>query len=216
MSSAGDITNIKNAYGLVCPSIRYCCTPGSQCPPGPQGPQGPSGEQGIQGIQGPSGGTFGGYYASFSCSQTIGISGENIPRAIYYNTTDISSPYIRYDTSNPSRIVFDVSGAYIISYSIEFDKPGGQQDDIYVWLRFNGTDVPRTSSIISLKDNNVKTFPYIDYIIQVTAAGQYVECMFASANTQIVALAVPPTTLSGSGYIVPAVPSIITNVYRIG
>lgn len=68
----------------------------------------------------------------------------NTPTAITYNSTDYSD---NVSIGTPtSRIVVSTAGLYNIQFSIQFTNSSASVDDVVVWLRVNGTDVPNSAS----------------------------------------------------------------------
>lgn len=68
----------------------------------------------------------------------------NTPTAITYNSTDYSD---NVSIGTPtSRVVVSTAGLYNIQFSIQFTNSSASVDDVAVWLRVNGTDVPNSAS----------------------------------------------------------------------
>jgi hypothetical protein len=111
--------------------------------------------------------------------------------------------------SPASRLVVATAGVYVMNYSIQFTKSGGNASFVTIWLRIDGVNVPRSASKIVISGNNGETFPFCEYLLPLTA-GQYIEFVFASSDATVTANAFTATST------VPAVPSIIANVYRVG
>jgi hypothetical protein len=68
----------------------------------------------------------------------------NTPSVITLNSTDYSNG-VSIGTPT-SRIVMSTAGLYNIQFSIQFTNTSATLDDVIVWLRVNGTDVPNTAS----------------------------------------------------------------------
>lgn len=87
---------------------------------------------------------YGSFYDTTTQSATA-----NTPTAVTFDTTTTARhAYIGTPTS---RIVFDADGLTSIMFSIQLSNPSTTtDDDIYVWLRKNGVDVPYTSSAITV------------------------------------------------------------------
>lgn len=68
----------------------------------------------------------------------------NTPTAITYNSTDYSD---NVSIGTPtSRVVMSTAGLYNIQFSIQFTNSSASVDDVAVWLRVNGADVPNSAS----------------------------------------------------------------------
>lgn len=87
-------------------------------------------------------------YGSFA-DTTTQTAAANTPTAIKINTTSVARhTYVGIPTS---RIVFDADGLTSITFSLQLSNPSNtSEDDVYVWLRKNGVDVPYTSSAITV------------------------------------------------------------------
>ena len=229
---AGDIRGPAGPLGPIGPTGPVGPTgprgaTGPVGPPGSLGATGPSGANGLTGATGPvgppgsigatgpvgaSGGTFEPQYGSFSANtSTVTPGPTNVTRLIEYDTTEIASAGISRDLVNTSRITISVAGTYKISYSIQFARQSGTGDSAWVWLRVsNGggvmSNVARSASTVTLF-NNAKQFCMCEYIYTFSA-GQQFEFVWLTTDNQMQLLAAPSNT-------VPAIPSIITNVYRI-
>jgi hypothetical protein len=188
-------------------SVGFTGPAGSASSTGATGFIGRTGPTGSQGITGPSGGTFASYYGSFYSSTGVTAPSINTEVLLTHTNTSISNGV---SLSSPSsRILISNSGIYKISYSIQFEKTGGQEEGATIWFKVNGNNVSESASTVIISGNNGKTFPFCEYIYSFNA-GDYFEFAFSVTNTSVLAnsfVANPPA---------PAIPSIITNVYRIG
>lgn len=146
-------------------------------------------------------------YGSFGSDQTQIVLGANVETPITHNQTYISEKII-FDPLNPSHIVVYETGVYKFSFSIQLDKTGGGTSLCEFWIKKNGVAVPSSSSRAVVVGQNGETFPYCEYLIQMNA-GQYIEVFIYS----------PDDTMSAKAFVamgvIPAVPSVITNVIRI-
>ncbi len=126
----------------------------------------------------------------------------------------------------PTRILFDHAGIYDIQFSAQIVKTDSNQDDMDIWIRKNGVDVPWTTTRYTLLGNNAKGVAAWDWMVEV-ALGDYIELMWCSDDTDVL-LSVD----SGSGlvwdsgvwgdlwaYIAspvrPAIPSVIVTVLPV-
>lgn len=86
-------------------------------------------------------------YGSFY-DTTTQTAAANTPTAITFNTagttnnTAIGTP--------TSRIVFSADGITTVTFSIQFTNSSASDDNVYVWLRKNGADVPFTASVVTV------------------------------------------------------------------
>ena len=128
-------------------------------------------------------------------------------KAIPYDTTTTAQG-IRLGIPG-SRVVIQDKGKYVLNYSIQFDKPSGAAANIFIYIKVNGVSVPNSSSQVAIQGSTAEIFPFCEYILDLNA-GDYVEVFVYSSDATVTA------TFMQSTINYPAVPSIITNVYRIG
>ena len=98
----------------------------------------------------------GGRFISFphiSASDTTDqyATATNTPTKVLWNTLDSGLAF----TLNPnSTATPDYRGVYKIDYSLQFLNTSTQINDVYVWLRLNGTDIPGSGSIFSVPNSH--------------------------------------------------------------
>jgi hypothetical protein len=149
------------------------------------------------------------YYASFSNTTNIIVSGANISTVWTYNTTEISNGII---VENNSRIKVLNDGIYEIGYSGQIEKTqGGSATDVTIWALINGLPVDRSSSTVTLVSNSSYQLPFVSYIFNLNA-NDYVEFYFSAPSDHI-----QLTTLSGlTSPTRPISPSVIIVAKAVG
>lgn len=162
----------------------------------------------VPGFSTATGGTSN-YYGSFSDTTNQPVSGANTATVWTYDTTEISNGIYIQDNS---KIKVSNDGIYEIGYSAQIERTQqGSSDNVTIWAAINGNPVVRSSSTITLGNNNVYSLPFVSYIFDLYA-GDYVEFYFSSpdANVQL-------TTLSGlTSPTRPVSPSVIIVAKAIG
>ena len=93
-------------------------------------------------------------------------------------------------------------------WSIQVNKASAGSDTVYVWFKVNGSNIPNSASALVLTGNPAYQLPYVEFISTFTA-GDKIEVVIQSADTTAEAYGV-----AGAGN-VPAIPSVITNIYRV-
>lgn len=192
-------------------------------PVGPIGPPGPQGEKGNTGDQGPTGdkGATGergptGAKGDTGAIGPQGLGGTQVVWGSFISTSDqiLSSTgkNLTYDTStgfqtsySGSEITVNIAGSYSILFSAQLI--GGANEQVKLWLRLNGVDVPNSASTKAVKngENVVMTVEFIDTL----TAGTKIEIVGSSpSNTSSI------NYISASGP-APANPSLITTVKLI-
>jgi hypothetical protein len=149
------------------------------------------------------------YYASFSNTTNIIVSGTNIPTVWTYNTTEISNGIIVEDNSK-IKVLND--GIYEIGYSGQIEKTqGGFSTDVTIWALINGLPVDRSTSTITLVANSSYQLPFVSYIFNLNA-NDYVEFYFSAPSDHV-----QLTTLSGlTSPTRPISPSVIIVAKAVG
>lgn len=116
----------------------------------------------------------------------------------------------------PTRLTVAQAGVYALTLSPQILHTGGGTEIITFWLRLNGSDVLRSASSLEMGNNNNRTLPYIEIILPM-AAGQYVEWVFTASTGTNVTLEHFDAVLSPpAAFAVPAIPSVIAGVKRLG
>lgn len=67
---------------------------------------------------------------------------------VYFNATDFSNGIVLHSAIT-SRIDFTYSGIYNIQFSVQAGNSGASPDNMTLWLRQNGTDLPSTAGILT-------------------------------------------------------------------
>jgi hypothetical protein len=150
-------------------------------------------------------------YGSFSNSQTKTVDGANIPTIIPLDTTEASNG-VRLEST--TRVVAPITGTYRYDYSLQVDQSTGGTSNVIVWIRVNGSDVPRTAGLVTLQGQTNEVFPFCSYILELEA-NDYVELVFASSTVSVLALATAQWTTPSDAYNRPAIPSLIVNMQLV-
>ena len=119
-------------------------------------------------------------------------------------------------TLRPTRLTVAQAGVYALTLSPQILHTGGGTEVVTFWLRLNGSNVARSASSLEMGNNNNRTLPYIEIILPM-AAGQYVEWVFTASTGTNVTLEHYNEVLSPpAAFAVPAIPSVIAGVKRLG
>ena len=126
-----------------------------------------------------------GKYGAFQYTGTQTAT-TNPGQAFPWNTTDFSSDVY---TDNTSRIYFPTAGVYNVQWSGQFENSSSTLEDIDVWLRVNGTDVPGSTGLISIParksaGNPAHMIAGWNYFLKFTA-GQYLEILWMASSTTV-------------------------------
>ena len=146
------------------------------------------------------------YYGAFSDTTTQTAASINVAYGMVFNTTDSSNGV---SIGSPtSRLVAANQGVYNVQFSAQLDKTSGSAANIYIWLRKNGTNVPNTTTVVTLQGSSAKAVAAWNYIVQLDPT-QYVELMWATNDTNVKIIAATATSVW------PATPSVIATVTQV-
>ena len=127
----------------------------------------------------------------------------NVSQSMNFETTDISSGV---SIASNSRITLANSGTYNIQFSAQVLADSGA-DDVYIWLKKNGTNVSASAGKVTLA-NNEELIAAWNYVVD-AAASDYFEIVWQSTNGDAVLLT---ETASGN---IPSIPSVILTVTQV-
>lgn len=189
---------------------------------GPQGNQGLQGIQGVQGIQGIQGiqgfnGTNGTNglspsFGSFYDTTTQVVHETNTPRPITFNEVEPGvNGVVAKGISAASDSEFKIhnAGIYNISFSAQLATTKVGKDNMVIWLRVDGLDVPWSNTEITIPSTERLVAAW-NFMIEVSD-GQKFELMFSTPDALTQILAVPPQQDPDR----PGIPSIILTVTQV-
>jgi hypothetical protein len=137
--------------------------------------------------------------------------------AAYAVTYDQSDFLDGVTLSSGSRLTVPDAGVYTVSFSIQFKNTTNDIQDIDIWLRKNGTDIPDTNSRFSIPARKGSGNP--SHLIAVTpvmvelAANDYIQIMWHVTDTGVSIEHFPAVTaVPGTTPAIPATPSAIVQV----
>ena len=115
-----------------------------------------------------------------------------------------------------NQMTFAYTGLYNIQYSLQFVNidTGTGNDNVDVWVRKNGVDVPSSNSIFNIPNNkagvNGALIAVTPYLLQLNA-GDYIQIMWAVSNTSI-SIATTNAQVSPT---VPVTPGVIVTAQQV-
>jgi len=155
------------------------------------------------------------YYGAWQDNVTQTAAADNTAYAMIYRTVDLSNGItVVTDGTNLTRITFANTGIYDIQFSVQLQSLSTATEDVTIWLRKNGVDLPATGSIVGMTQRKGVGNPYHtiaswNFVLSVIA-GEYYQLMWSTTNhTDIIIRAYTATPPA------PAVPSIILTVTQV-
>lgn len=135
-------------------------------------------------VLGESGGRFIRFpYGAFSSDQDQTAT-VNTATLMTFNTTDFAN-----DVSiSSSQITVVNAGIYNLQFSAQFQNTDTAFQDVYIWLRQNGVDIPGSTGFISVPNRHAGTDGHSiigwNYFLNM-AAGDYVEIYWSVPNAAV-------------------------------
>lgn len=140
---------------------------------------------------------------------TTQTASANTPKAMEYNTPDSANGFSIVNDSfgRPTKITAVNAGVYNVQFSAQtYRTSGGTTEQLWIWLRIDGNDVPNSATQITFKDNtNYQVLAWNFYVP--LKAGSNCQLMWAVTDTRITFKSFTPSLPS-----VPDVPSVILTV----
>lgn len=143
------------------------------------------------------------------------------PHASYFDTTTQTNPVadavnlftfnskvseFKISRGSPtSKIFINETGLYNFQFSAQLDKTGGGKDEIFIWPRVNGVNVPNSATKVVIQGSTDEIVAAWNFVL-LMQSGDYFELAWQSDDTAIIILAQAPA----SNY--PGIPSIILTV----
>ena len=150
-------------------------------------------------------GSYGSFYDTTTQTNVAGTA-----RSMSFNKTDITNGVSISGSTNPfnTYIKTENAGVYDIQFSAQVDKTDSGTDEIWIWLRKNGTNLTDTATSIQLVGNGAHYVAAWNFFVN-SAANDYYQLMWYSQDANVRLHAEP-----GFG-VVPGIPSVIATVNRV-
>jgi len=130
-----------------------------------------------------------GYYGAWQDNVTQTAVATNTGYPMIFRTTDLSNGVtVVTNGANLTRITFANTGIYNLQFSSQFQNTHNADEDVTIWLRLNGVDVPGSAGLLSVPSKhgsvNGHTIAGWNYLLSVVA-GQYYELVWSTTNTLV-------------------------------
>ena len=121
--------------------------------------------------------------AAFYTTATFTAASTNTAYGITWENTALANSKITIAASpNTSRIVVDHAGTYQIDFSAELQSGNSNSKTVYLWPRINGTDVPFSTIVHSIKNSGESQVVSRSGVFDFDE-GDYLEAMYAVTDT---------------------------------
>ena len=152
-----------------------------------------------------------GYYGSFydTTAQTLTSTTQakriNIAQTYEQNGVSIDN----------NRIIFNYNGVYELIYSIQYKNTSNAQQDIYIWLKQNGNDIPNSSSVFTIPAHKNASIPAqliaVSPFMSTLTAGDFIELYWHCNNTSVTV----ETFTTHANPTIPDTPGVIVTVKQV-
>ena len=145
-------------------------------------------------------------YAGLWQPTTQTLASANAATTVVFAT--ISPAYGVSIGSPASRVVVDDTGIYNFQFSAQVDNTSGGDQQVWIWARKNGTNVPDSASTLRIKGNDSEIVAAWDFMLAMSA-GSYFELVWTADSTNVVLLGASATAT------IPAIPAVILTVNEV-
>jgi hypothetical protein len=146
-------------------------------------------------------------HASLYRTTDVTAAAANTAYAIEYSAPT-GAKSISLDGTDPTKIVFDETGEYLVMFSAQITSSSASTVTFYFWPRLNGSDAPNNTMVNSLHNNGATFVASRSAKFDVTA-GDYLQVMWATSSTSGKLDATAATAFS------PAAPASTLHITRI-
>jgi hypothetical protein len=146
-------------------------------------------------------------YGAFSSDQDQTTT-ANTETLMTLNTTDFSND-VGLDTG--SKIKVTVPGIYNLQFSTQFQNTDNQLQDISIWLKQNGVDIPGSTGFISIpaKAGAIEAHEIIGWNYYVSmAADDYIQIYWSTTDADVTIQHYP----AGTGPVRPSTQSVVATL----
>lgn len=153
-------------------------------------------------------------YGQFTSNTDQTAAAVDVAYALTYDVSDFLDGIT---LSSGSRLTVPDAGIYCVNYSIQFKNTTNDVQDIDIWLRKNGADIPDTNSRFSIPAR--KSAGSASHLIAATpimvelALGDYIQIMWHVTNIGVSIEQFPAVTaVPGTTPALPATPAAFVQV----
>ena len=148
-------------------------------------------------------------YGAFQDSTTQTAASTTVAYPVTFNTTDFSNGVT---VVSNSRITVTTAGLYNLQFSIQLINTTNASQDVDVWFRVNGTNVPASNSRFGLAPRKSPSDPFhlimaLNYFVSLNATN-YVEIVWCTTDTGVSIEQYP----AGTSPTRPTIPSAIATM----
>jgi len=150
-----------------------------------------------------------GTYGSFANTANITAAATNTAYPLLLDTAIANLGITLGTGASNSRMIISKTGTYLVNFNAGVNSATTQEQQVYIWLRKNGTDVANSSFSDGVSSKNTPVQLAGTFPILAANVSDYIEVYWATSDTG--------TTLVSSAaqttpWAMPASPSIVVNI----
>ena len=157
-----------------------------------------------------------GSYGSFFDTGSVSANSATAIYSMSLNTTDISNGvFISASNEDNTRVKFTNAGTYNVQFSSQFSNTDNSNQDVVIWIKKNGTDVPDSSGVVSIPPfkagSNGQVISGWNYYLSL-AANDFIQLCWHVEQANVITL---ETIAAGTSPTHPRTPSTILTAQRV-
>ena len=157
-----------------------------------------------------------GSYGSFYDTGSVSATSATIIYSMSLSTTDISNGvFVSASNGDITRVKFTNAGTYNIQFSSQFSNSDNSNQDVVVWIRKNGTDIPDSSGTVGVPPfkagSNGQALASWNYYVPI-AANDFIQMCWHTEAANVITL---ETIAAGTSPTHPRTPSTILTATRV-
>ena len=157
-----------------------------------------------------------GSYGSFYDTGSVLASSATAVYSMSLSTTDISNGvFVSSSNGDVTRVKFTNAGTYNLQFSSQFSNTDNSNQDVIVWVRKNGVDIPDSSGVAAAPPfkagSNGQVLAAWNYYLSLSA-GDYIQMCWHVEQANVITLETIP---AGVGPTHPRTPSTILTATRV-
>ena len=157
-----------------------------------------------------------GSYGSFYDTGSVTATSATTIYSMSLSTTDISNGvFVSASGADITRVKFTNAGTYNIQFSSQFSNSDNSNQDVVVWIRKNGTDIPDSSGTVGVPPfkagSNGQVLASWNYYVPI-AVNDFIQLCWHSEQANVITL---ETIAAGTSPTHPRTPSTILTATRV-
>jgi len=150
-------------------------------------------------------------YGAFQDNNDQSITSTTTAYPMTFATTDYAEGVT---VTSSSRLTVEYSGLYNLQFSSQFSNTDSQLQDVDIWFRKNGVNIPASNSKFSINERHGSTdgglIAALNFFVPLEK-NEYIEIVWRASNISVSMQAIPASTSPT----IPATPSVIATMQHV-